>query len=40
MARDHRWNNLEDARLAKSAIGDGLIFGGADPRREGTALGR
>ncbi len=29
MARDHRWNNLEDVRRAKSAIGDVLMFGGA-----------
>lgn len=28
MARDHRWNNLEDIRRAKSLIGDALIAGG------------
>ena len=28
MARDHRWNNLEDVRLAKSAVGNVLLFGG------------
>ena len=28
MAQDHRWNNLEDIRRAKSAIGDALIAGG------------
>jgi len=28
MARDHRWNNLEDVRRAKSAIGQGLMAGG------------
>lgn len=29
MAADHRWNNLEDVRKAKSAIGHLLIGGGA-----------
>lgn len=29
MATDHRWNNLEDIRRAKSFIGDVLITGGA-----------
>lgn len=29
MALDHRWNNLEDVRIAKSVIGDVLIAGGA-----------
>jgi len=29
MARDHRWNNLEDVRLAKSIIGSVLLTGGA-----------
>ena len=29
MAADHRWNNLEDIRRAKSVIGDALILGGA-----------
>jgi hypothetical protein len=29
MARDHRWNNLEDIRLAKSVFGDVLMTGGA-----------
>ncbi|MFI4861193.1 MAG: hypothetical protein ACIAXF_10970 [Phycisphaerales bacterium JB063] len=28
MARDHRWNNLEDVRRAKSIIGDVLLVGG------------
>ncbi|XAM00854.1 hypothetical protein OT109_05595 [Phycisphaeraceae bacterium D3-23] len=28
MARDHRWNNLEDVRRAKSIIGDVLLIGG------------
>ncbi|MEX0744827.1 MAG: hypothetical protein WD118_04425 [Phycisphaeraceae bacterium] len=28
MARDHRWNNLEDIRVAKSVIGRGLMHGG------------
>ncbi|MHC5023702.1 MAG: hypothetical protein ACYTGG_07300 [Planctomycetota bacterium] len=28
MARDHRWNNLEDVRRAKSFIGTALIVGG------------
>ena len=28
MAVDHRWNNLEDVRRAKSAIGQALMFGG------------
>jgi hypothetical protein len=45
MAIDHRWNNLEDIRQAKSVIGDVLVFGGsvaamhgANRRDEGTAL--
>lgn len=29
MAVDHRWNNLEDVRVAKSAVGDVLLVGGA-----------
>ena len=29
MARDHRWNNLEDVRRAKSFIGNVLLYGGA-----------
>ena len=29
MAVDHRWNNLENARVAKSRIGDVLLTGGA-----------
>lgn len=29
LAGDHRWNNLEDIRRAKSLIGDGLVIGGA-----------
>jgi hypothetical protein len=29
MAVDHRWNNLEDVRKAKSAIGNILLMGGA-----------
>ncbi|MBL0928372.1 MAG: hypothetical protein IBJ11_12105 [Phycisphaerales bacterium] len=29
MSRDLRWNNLEDLRRAKSAIGDVLLLGGA-----------
>lgn len=29
MAQDHRWNNLEDVRRAKSFIGNVLLFGGA-----------
>lgn len=28
MALDHRWNNLEDVRIAKNVIGDVLIAGG------------
>lgn len=28
MARDHRWNNLEDVRRVKNAIGQGLVIGG------------
>lgn len=28
MAVDHRWNNLEDVRRAKSMIGDALLVGG------------
>jgi hypothetical protein len=28
MAADHRWNNLEDLRRAKSAIGHALMWGG------------
>ncbi len=28
MARDHRWNNLEDVRRAKSFIGNALVAGG------------
>ncbi|HEX7008328.1 MAG TPA: hypothetical protein VF184_00005, partial [Phycisphaeraceae bacterium] len=29
MAKDHRWNNLEDVRRAKSLLGTGLLYGGA-----------
>lgn len=29
MAQDHRWNNLEDMRIARSYIGTGLIAAGA-----------
>lgn len=29
MAADHRWNNLEDVRRAKSVIGSGLVGAGA-----------
>ncbi len=29
LARDHRWNSLEDLRLAKSHIGTGLMLAGA-----------
>lgn len=29
LARDHRWNNLEDVRRAKSLIGNTLMIGGA-----------
>jgi hypothetical protein len=29
MARDHRWNNLEDVRLAKSYVGSALVGAGA-----------
>jgi len=29
MAQDHRWNNLEDVRRAKSALGTLLTYGGA-----------
>ena len=29
LARDHRWNNLEDVRRAKSLIGNALLVGGA-----------
>ncbi|MDY7109373.1 MAG: hypothetical protein SYC29_12125 [Planctomycetota bacterium] len=29
MARDHRWNNLEDVRRAKSLIGDALLVTGS-----------
>lgn len=29
MAADHMWNNLEDIRRAKSAIGSGMMLGGA-----------
>ncbi len=28
MARDHRWNNLEDVRIAKSVVGTALAAGG------------
>lgn len=45
MAIDHRWNNLESVRKAKSAIGTGLLVGGmgataygAHRRDEGVAL--
>jgi hypothetical protein len=46
MAQDHRWNNLEDVRRAKSAIGTALLFGGGivaargiERRDEGSVLG-
>jgi hypothetical protein len=29
MAQDHRWNNLEDVRTAKSLFGTGMLVGGA-----------
>lgn len=29
MARDHRWNNLEDVRRVKSLLGSGLMVAGA-----------
>jgi hypothetical protein len=29
MAADHRWNNLEQIRVAKSYIGTGMVIGGA-----------
>jgi hypothetical protein len=29
MAQDHRWNNLDDVRRAKSALGNVLLYGGA-----------
>jgi len=29
MAQDHMWNNMEDVRLAKSAIGNSLVAAGA-----------
>lgn len=45
MAADHRWNNLEDVRRAKSLIGTGLLYGGlittaygADRHDSGVAL--
>jgi tetratricopeptide (TPR) repeat protein len=45
MAVDHRWNNLDDVRRAKSMIGTGLLYGGlittaygADRRDSGVAL--
>ncbi len=42
MAVDHRWNNLEDVRKAKSRIGDLLLAGGvitlASSDSEGAAL--
>jgi hypothetical protein len=45
MAADHRWNNLEDIRRAKSFIGNALLAGGlvataygADREDAGTAL--
>ena len=44
LALDLRWNNLEDLRLAKSAIGEGLLIGGAvvassSNRKEGQLIG-
>lgn len=45
MAKDHRWNNLEDVRRAKSFLGTGLLFGGAATtaigadQGSGTAVG-
>ncbi|MCI0364156.1 MAG: hypothetical protein L0Y44_01825 [Phycisphaerales bacterium] len=36
MAVDHRWNNLEDIRRAKSVIGDLLVFGGAIATAHGS----
>jgi hypothetical protein len=45
MSIDHRWNNLENVRQAKSAIGTALLYGGmfataygADRHDEGTAF--
>ncbi len=29
MAQDHKWNNMEDVRRAKSIVGTGLLVGGA-----------
>ena len=44
LALDLRWNNLEDLRLAKSAIGNGLMLGGAvvaasNNKKEGQLVG-
>ncbi|MHC4429352.1 MAG: hypothetical protein ACYS0D_12250, partial [Planctomycetota bacterium] len=36
MAVDHRWNNLEDVRRAKSAIGNLLVTGGAVAMHAGS----
>ncbi len=35
MAADHMWNNLEDVRTAKSAIGSALLIGGAVAANDG-----
>jgi len=34
MARDHRWNNLEDVRVAKNTLGDLSLIGGGIVRIE------
>ncbi len=36
MAMDHRWNNLEDVRIAKNVIGNVLIAGGVIVLAEGA----
>lgn len=36
MALDHRWNNLEDVRIAKSVIGDLALLGGGITLIEGA----
>ncbi len=39
MATDHRWNNLQDVRLAKSYIGSALVAGGAAATAYGVSEG-
>lgn len=39
MAADHMWNNLEDVRLAKSTVGNLLLFGGMGAGGYGLASG-